>query len=241
MATTAAELRQYYRDWFAVPLALATSSVVDAVASINDHPLATDLIGCDHFFTAKEARRAGRFYIYAECQHVWSYFVLRGTETKPNPPVYLDSSLDLVVDHGIPASQIELGDYALVCRRFRDFLWQALAHQVLARIESSESLATAVCGRTWNGPKIALNQSFEMRADLPGSGNCFTSESVICGPAYGAAFRDADACNDFTRGYSKSVTKTWDITTHSTRAADHAVRRIQYRKQQCVKAHRRSQ
>jgi len=211
--TTSREIQRFYQDWFAEPLVLSLTSVTDVLRSINRHPLSKDAAGCDFFYPIKRARKtAGRFFIYGECQEVWSFFVLKGEETKPNPPVYLDSSLDLAVDHGYPDSDIFDGDYVLVVPKFRDFLWDALAHQVLARIETPETLAPDVTGITWCGTKIDLDDSFETRAKLPGGVTCYTSNSAIASPNYGAVFRDREARDAFVESYPKSITKTWGRT-----------------------------
>lgn len=207
--TTSREIARYYRDWFVEPLVLSMNSVADALRSIHKHPLSKDAAGCDFFYPVKRARKAkGRFYIYGECQEVWSFFVLDGTETMPNPLVYLHSSLDLSIDHGYPDSEIIDGDYALV-GSFRDFLWDALAHQVLARIETPETLASDVSGVTWYGTEVELDDSFETRTDLPGGATCYTSESAIASPNYGAVFRDLGSIESFINSYPKSLTKKW--------------------------------
>lgn len=210
--TTAREIAQYYKDWFAEPLVLSMTSVADVLCSIHKHSLSKDATGCDFFYPLNRARKAkGRFYIYGECQEVWSFFVLKGTETMPNPPVYLHSSLDLSIDHGYRDSDIIDGDYALV-GKFRDFLWDALAHQVLARIETPETLASDVIGITWYGTEIDLDSSFETRAELPGGATCYTSNSAIASPNYGAVFRDLDSLTSFINSYPKLLTRKWDRT-----------------------------
>jgi hypothetical protein len=209
MSTRPSEISAYFDRWFAQPLNLCLDSVADVMASIERHPFASDGTGCDYFFPSERAREhPGRFRIFSECQDVWYLFVMGGSETESDPPVYLESSLDLHIDHGIPASRIHDGSYALARRHFRDFLWQGLAHQVLARIDTPERLAAGVNGVAF-GRKISLGRDFKMRGKFPGCTDCYTAPATICCPTWGAAFLDANAREEFLRRFSPEITLSW--------------------------------
>lgn len=201
----------FFAEWFAEPLDVRSRSVKGIVEALNRHPMSGDQTAQDYVVPASRAREhAGRFRIFRENQDVFFCFVYEGDETKPDPPVFFETCLDLQVDSGIASSDIINGNHVLVADRFSDFLWHMLGQHICLRTQSGGHFAKGVNGIVFDEP-VELDSSFInlLGREFPVGSTCFVSDGVICIPGWGAAFLTAESREKFVARYLPSVSEEW--------------------------------
>ncbi|MDB5335163.1 MAG: hypothetical protein JWN70_782 [Planctomycetaceae bacterium] len=191
----------YFSDWFVQPLVAEDASVKGVMDCLNRHPLATDESACDYVMRERRYyERPGRFRLFGETQDTFYCFVAAGQERRVDPPVYLETCLDLQVDYNCRFDDIIDGDHILVCDRFTDFLWHMLGQHVCLRTEGSAILAPTVNG-ILGQVKSQLEPEFTNPLGKPfcAGHTLYFSEDVVCSPSWGTAFANHQARDRFLR------------------------------------------
>ena len=117
-----------------------------------------------------------------------------------DPPVFLCSSLDLAIDHGVPKGEIVYGDSIMVSERFTDFLWQIIGQNLCFLDDDVEEiLSPTFCGLTFNShaqldARFAKPKTQWFKYDV-----CFAEEfpGTICVPKHGAVFANMETRDRF--------------------------------------------
>ncbi len=202
---------EYFNPWLAQPITVKGDSALATLDALNNHPIASDEAEQDYIMPRGRYREApGRFRIFGENQDTFYCFLRAGDECKSDPPVYFETCLDLVKDHGFKASKIIDGDHVMVCPRFTQFLWHILGHYVCVRMTFSRTLSDGVNGIVFN-EDVALDEAFvnPLRSEFPAGNTCFFSNGVICVPEWGAAFLDLESRDEFVKRYAPGVSHEW--------------------------------
>jgi hypothetical protein len=202
----------YFNRWSKTPICVEGTSVLAVINALNEHPLSTDTTAQDYVMPPKRYfERAGRLRIYGENQDVFYCFVNLADADFQNPPVYFESSLDLIIDYGIDPKYIIDKDHAIVATSFDKFLWQMLGHQLCLRTERAAYMQSDVCGVLFIHEEHSFSQRFTMMLGnefFAGYTALFAEDTVVI-PDWGAAFLNGDAQARFLATYKPSVTREW--------------------------------
>lgn len=202
---------EYFNSWFVQPLIVKGASALATLEALNNHPIASDEAGQDYIMPPGRYREApGRFRILGENQDTFYCFLKAGDELKTDPPVYFETSLDLIKDHGFKNSEIIDGDHVLVCPRFSQFLWHILGHYICVRMAFSRTLSEDVNGIVFE-KDVVLDEAFAnpLGPDFPAGSTCYFADKIVCVPEWGAAFFDRDSREVFVERYGPVIFHGW--------------------------------
>jgi hypothetical protein len=205
---------EVFGPWFREPLRLGRDRSVRAILdALNAHPLAADRHAQDHVMpAARYLENPERFRIWGENQDNFFCYVPADRAGEPDPPVYFETSLDLVHDAGVAPADVVDGDSVLVCPRFTQFLWHMLGHHICLRLDNSPLFAPTVTGLQFGQDVTAeLDASFvnPLGRAFPAGFTTFIGADTICIPDWGAAFRTDEARLAFGARFNLAVDGVW--------------------------------
>ena len=200
----------YFNEWFAEPIDLRDDTVLGHIEALTRHPSADDQTAQDYVMPIRRCREhANRFRVWGENQDTYYCFVLDGDESKPNPPVYFESCLDLVSDYGLDPSSIIDGDRVLVAEQFPDFVWHMLGHHICLRYESGNQFKSSVSGILTRDANVNATFSRPSQLEFPAGYSPLFALDTILIPDWGAAFLSQQSRQSFIREFSPTINAEW--------------------------------
>ncbi|HEY1171961.1 MAG TPA: hypothetical protein VGH19_11370 [Verrucomicrobiae bacterium] len=205
----------YFNRWLREPVLVKDRSVAGIIAALDAHPSSSDESRQNYVMPPERCHEEGddRYVVYSENQDVYYFFVYAGDELKTDPPVYLASSLDLPLDHGVDPSQIIGGNHCLVAQCFTDFLWLIWGQYIGVRFEAGDHLASGVSGLHFKrGTRLETGFRNPLGIEFPAGYDCYFSEDVIYIPQWGAAFLNEASKKAFLNHFNPQFTHEWTVT-----------------------------
>ncbi len=212
---------EYFQQWLADPLVLDQRSVSSSLETLNQHPMATDSDAFYQFMPMQYARsEPGKFAVMAESQELFLCYVKEEQAQLPDPPVYLETDLDLIGDFDLPEERLIDDNTVEVTDHFSRFLWHMLGWYVCVRVAPGTCLAPQVTGLRFE-KELELTDEFlnPLGKPFPSGNTCYFSEDTIYVADWGAAFLNEAARESFRKRFAIVPDAVWSVPKAAERVS----------------------